>query len=218
MKILRSNRRNAGLTLVDVLVIVIVLAVSIAVLVPALAPPQRLAQKINCTNNLKQIGLSFRIWEGDNNDQYPMSVSITNGGAMELAASGQAAPVFQVMSNELSTPKLLVCPDDRDHEYATNFTTDFSARKLSYFAGLDATEKAPQTLLSGDDNFEIGGKPVQSGLQALSTNRMFTWSRARHKHNGNLLFGDGSVQAATPAGLVNYVAGTGLATNRLAIP
>ena len=42
---------------------------------PALAAAKRKAQRINCVNNLKQVGLAFRIWEGDNNDKYPMAVS-----------------------------------------------------------------------------------------------------------------------------------------------
>lgn len=33
------------------------------------------AQRINCVNNLKQIGLAFRIWSGDNDDKYPFDVS-----------------------------------------------------------------------------------------------------------------------------------------------
>ena len=44
-------------------------------LLPALAAAKRKAQRINCVNNLKQDGLAFRIWEGDNGDKYPMAVS-----------------------------------------------------------------------------------------------------------------------------------------------
>ena len=40
-------------------------------LLPALAAAKKKAQKINCINNLKQVGLAFRIWEGDNGDKYP---------------------------------------------------------------------------------------------------------------------------------------------------
>ena len=86
-------------------------------LLPALAAAKRKAQKINCTNNLKQVGLSFRIWEGDNDDKYPQAVSSTAGGASEYVAHGNgtvtptapsaydAGMVFMVMSNELSTPE-----------------------------------------------------------------------------------------------------------------
>src|SRR5262249_27220176 len=47
------------------------------------------AQRIACVNNLKQIGLAARIWAADHRDVLP--------------------PDFVTMSNELSTPKLLIC-------------------------------------------------------------------------------------------------------------
>jgi len=50
------------------------------------------AERIRCVNNLKQIGLAIRVWAGDNNDKYPTSLI--------------------VMSNELSTTQILICPSD----------------------------------------------------------------------------------------------------------
>src|SRR5260221_385104 len=174
-----SNKRNQAMTLVEVLVVIVVLAVLIAILLPALKPPTYHRSHINCINNLKQIGLSYRIWAGDNGDKYPMEVSVTNGGSMELVATGNVVACFQVMSNELSTPKLLICPEDTSRHYATNFSTDL-AGKISYFVGLDANTNSPQAFLSGDDNLEIGGAPVKSGLLETSTNTSIAWTSARH--------------------------------------
>ena len=101
------------MTLVEAVVVICVLAALVVVLLPALVPQrhaQRMRQRINCVNNLKEIGLAFRVWEGDNGNKYPMETSVTNGGAMEFAERGIVYPIFQVMSNELGTPKLLICP------------------------------------------------------------------------------------------------------------
>jgi len=46
------------------------------------------AMRINCINNLKQVGLSFRQWALDHGDQYPFNVSTNAGGTMELYAVG----------------------------------------------------------------------------------------------------------------------------------
>ncbi len=79
---------------------------------------QRKAQHITCGNNLKQIGLAFKIWAGDHGDKYPFQVSTNAGGTLELCdrdAEGfdrNALAHFLVMSNELSTPLLLCCPHD----------------------------------------------------------------------------------------------------------
>lgn len=83
----RSTRETA-LTLVEVLVVVGVLFVLAAMVLPSPGRGSGRAPGINCANNFKQVSLAFRIWAGDNGDQYPMRVSVTNGGTMELVASG----------------------------------------------------------------------------------------------------------------------------------
>ena len=122
------------------------------------------------------------------------------------------------MSNQLSTPKILHCPSDTDTFAATNSWSELNNQNVSYFVGLDASENDPQAILSGDDNFEINGVPVKSGLLEFSTNAPIAWSAARHKFAGNISLADGSVQSVTISGLTNLVHQTGLATNRLAIP
>jgi hypothetical protein len=74
---------------------------------------QAVQPRITCTNNLKQVGLGFRIWAAEHQDKIPTQISITNGGAMEAILTGNVAAAFQVMSNELSTPKILFCPTDQ---------------------------------------------------------------------------------------------------------
>jgi prepilin-type N-terminal cleavage/methylation domain-containing protein len=222
MKTRCSKRRNYGLTLVEILVVVFILAILVAMILPYLARAKT-RSGISCVNNLKQIGLAYRIWAGDNGDKFPMDVSVTNGGTMEIFAKGSQFQNFVflnylAMTNELSTPKILTCPADPNVIVATNFSTSFSAKNISYFVGLDADETNPQTLLSGDDNFEIGGAPVQSGLLEFSLNSPIAWSATRHKLNGNLLLSDGSVQQTSQNGLREIVASSHSATNRILIP
>jgi competence protein ComGC len=211
----QTSQKCAAMTLFEVLVIIAILAILFAILLPAIIPASGRRQGINCVNNLKEISLGYRIWEGDNGDLYPTGVSVTNGGAMESAATGDVAAVFQVMSNELSTPKILICPQDATHTPATNFATGFSAKNISYFTSVNASEANPQMMLLGDDNFEIGGVPAQSGLLQISTNTPIAWSAARHGYVGNVALTDGSVQQLTTPSLREY---NGRATNRFAIP
>jgi hypothetical protein len=77
---------------------------------------------------------------------------------------------------------------------------------------------SPQTFLSGDDNFAIGGVSVKSGLLELSTNALITWTAARHKFFGNIGRADDYVETITTDGLQKLVQQTGVATNCLAIP
>ena len=198
--------------------VIAVLAVVAAVLLPALAAAKKKSNKISCTNNLKHIGLSFRIWTGDNGDKYPMEVPVANGGAMELAALGNAVAVFQVMSNELSTPKTLFCPNDPHVLVTANFGPGLTSKNVSFFIGLVTHTNSPQALLSGDYNFQVGGVPVKSGMLEISSNTPVKWTTERHKYSGNIGLVDGSAQPVINSELPNLIRQTGLATNRLAIP
>ena len=231
-----AHQKTTAMTLMDVLVVMVVIfvvAFLLAIFLPALAQYHDEREHINCVNNLKMVGLSYRIWAGDNNDKFPMQVSVTNGGTMELTADGRNAWLnFIVMSNELSTPKILVCPQDKEHQPpATSFSSQLAGH-VSYFVGLDTGTNRPQMFLSGDDNFAIGGVPVKSGLLEFSTNAVITWTSGRHENSekthfwtptrhhvyGNIGLADGSVETVNNSGLRNLLHQTGVATNRLAIP
>jgi len=209
------------MNLFEVGVVIAIVMLLAAVFLPALFAPKRHASRINCVNNLKQIGLAYRIWEGDNGDIYPMGVSVTLGGSMEMAATGNVVQTFLVMSNELSTPKILYCPMDAAR-FPANVFTGLANSNVSYFVGLDVTNAAnPQLILSGDSNFEIAGGPRKPGLRSFWTNDLVAWTSNRHvdpKPFGNLGFADGSVQQTTSADLRHYLQSTGLATNRFSIP
>jgi len=209
----RTDRR--AFTLIALLVVLAVLAILAAMLLPALAKAKQRAQRISCVNNLKQDGLAVRIWEGDNHDKFPMAVSTKMGGTLEWVAGGNAFRHFQVMSNQLSTPKVLVCPADtrqpaRDFGHLEN-------QNLSYFVGLDAASKDPQALFAGDRNITNGLAPVRTVL-VLPPNQPAGWTETIHGGTGNIGLSDGSVQQFSTPGLQTAIKNTGRQTNRIALP
>lgn len=213
-----SNQRNGAITLTETVVVAVILAVLAAVFLPALSKAKPRTKKLNCVNLLKQVGLAYKIWEGDDGDKFPMQVSVTKGGSMELAAIGDAASTFLVMSNELSSPKVLVCFADSNRLAAVSFARGLNNSNVSYFVGVDARDEKPESIISGDDNFAVGDRPVKSGLLNLWSNAPATWTAARHHFSGNIGLADGSVHTANDTNLINLLQQTGLATNRLAIP
>ena len=227
-----STKRNRGLTLIEVLLLIVILAIAAAVILPALQPPRCTAQKINCVNNLKQVGLSFRLWSGDNNDLFPMQVSTNSGGTREFVGGPEVFPHFLMMSNELNTPKILFCPQDANprRRMATTFweaavtgghpdLVPFQGNSnLSYFVGVDATETNTLMFLVGDDNLSLNGAPAGPGLLSLWTNSPVAWRKGRHPSGGNIGLVDGSVQTVDTRALRQLLQQTGVATNRLAMP
>jgi prepilin-type processing-associated H-X9-DG protein len=221
-----SQQRGEGM--LDVLAIIAAVAVVVVLLalLPALAKSRAMSSRINCINNMKQIGLSFRLWAGDNGDKYPMQVSTNAGGTMELVGSGAAYPHFMVMSNELTTPKLLICTEEAQRVYATNFGPTLSDANLSYFAVPEADLTIPEMLLTGDRNLEMNSAALKPGLFAFSSSRRLGWTTAIHNRNGNLCMADGSVQLVSDAELHQqltnslraYFEATTNTSFRLAIP
>jgi hypothetical protein len=174
---------------------------------------------------LKEIGLAFKIWQGDHNGKYPMEVSVANGGTMELAQGGQVSATFRAITKDLNmATNFLACPADFQRQQTLKNVSGFSATNISYFAGLDASGYSPTNILSGDDSIEINGKPAKSGLLELAADSPVSWNTNRHWY-GNMALTDGSVaMGSRPGGyftfskLTNLLHQTGLATNRLAIP
>jgi prepilin-type N-terminal cleavage/methylation domain-containing protein/prepilin-type processing-associated H-X9-DG protein len=68
-------RKNSGFTLMEILVVISIIVILAGLLTPALSRANRQAKKVECINNLKQIGMALNQYALDNNGSYPANLA-----------------------------------------------------------------------------------------------------------------------------------------------
>jgi len=123
-----GNRRQSFFTLIELLVVIAIIAILAAMLLPTLNKAREVSKAIACTNNMKQIGMAYQLYAGDNKDQIPRAL-VWTGYTPNVVNAGQML-YLDKQSAWWQHPAISICPRDLSY-WQSKFTTVSNAGHFS---------------------------------------------------------------------------------------
>jgi prepilin-type N-terminal cleavage/methylation domain-containing protein len=206
----QPHHSHAAFTLPELLIVLVIVVVLVGMIIPTPLHHPQSGYRIKCVNNLKNVGLAFRIYSNDNNNRLPWQIPDPKDskGATRVRYSDDPTTYILAVTNELVTPLIVKCAADKRNA-VTNWT-QFTRTNLSYFISPDASETYPQSFLAGDRNITNKNGRLPAGLHHIPTTDVAAigWDETIHKNCGNACMGDGSVQQLSSARLRDQLRNT----------
>jgi prepilin-type N-terminal cleavage/methylation domain-containing protein/prepilin-type processing-associated H-X9-DG protein len=154
LEVMMSAHRRRGFTLIELLVVIAIISVLIALLLPGVQAAREAARRIQCTNNLKQLGLGLHNYESIAGT-FPLMVAMSGTGNTVTWWGGWGV-----------SPRILPFMEQGATFNSINFSLAYNTPQNTTVAMLSVAS----LLCPSDQNTQVRnpGLPTQSGVTSYA--------------------------------------------------
>jgi prepilin-type N-terminal cleavage/methylation domain-containing protein len=202
------SQKHQAFTLIELLVVISVIAILAALLLPALTNAKETAARIQCLNNVRQIGIATHLYTEDSNNTYPLVVDWTESGG-QLGTSGAyssnlCGPANRPLNIYAPSVNVFSCPRDKGDSlnnisscwvsYGNSYIMQLAENSfriqyiLAYQNGTYGLPIKTSKITRTDNKILVGDWPLHANR--LLTDKRTQWHNRGRKRAFNVTFAD----------------------------